>query len=282
MLLFLIISFFALIYSVLFIYYIQVPVSGIIWYTVPLIYIVSWAATLISYVMFLMVTCLFHNRHKKVLAPRKFYSILIYQTAQFLRLIFRIDIQYENRELFSGCHNCLIVSNHQSNLDPLMILASFELPLTFIMKDNLMKVPLIGRFLHAAGFLPLDRKNDRKAMEVILQGVGRLKSGYPLMIYPEGTRSRTDQLLDFRNGAFKLAQKAESPILVLAIDGFHSIPRRFPFRRSKVLIKACRMIPYDVIKDMHTNDIGEMIHDIIAENRQEARKKYHWLYKKEI
>lgn len=282
MLLFVIISFFALVYSYLFIDYMAIPLSGTSWCLLPLIYIVSWIATLFTYVLFLMVTCLFHNRHKKVLAPRKFYSILIYQTAQFLRLIFRIDIQFENRELFSECHNCLIVSNHQSNLDPLMILASFDLPLTFIMKDNLMKIPLIGRFLHAAGFLPLDRKNDRKAMEVILQGIGRLKSGYPLMIYPEGTRSKTEQLLDFRNGAFKLAQKAESPILVLAIDGYHAIPRRFPFRRSKVLIKACKLIPYETIKEMHTNDIGDMVHDIIAQNLKEARNKYSWLKNKEV
>jgi len=145
------------------------------------------------------------------------------------------------------------------------------------MKDVIMKLPFIGKWLSASGFLPLDRKNDRKALQIILQGVKRLKKGYPLAVYPEGTRSKGPHVNEFRHGIFKVAQKAEVDILVIAVDGMYKVKRRFPFRQTKVFIRVCELIPYQEIANIPTSEIGARVKNIIETNQIEARKKYPWL-----
>ena len=78
-------------------------------------------------------------------------------------------------------------------LDPIVTISCMKgYDVVFILKDLLMKVPFVGRYLHAAGFLPIDRKNDRKALENILLGIKRLEGGGTLQSIPKGPEARTE------------------------------------------------------------------------------------------
>jgi 1-acyl-sn-glycerol-3-phosphate acyltransferase len=70
-----------------------------------------------------------------------------------------------------------------------------------------------------AGFIPIDRRNRESAMRSIEMGAASLRQGHSFLIFPEGTRSRTDEMLPFKKGGFRMAIKAGAPIVPVAISG---------------------------------------------------------------
>lgn len=274
----LIVSLSALVISGIYVYTAQVAPGIIIWWSLPLIFIIAWIISFLLLVMFFGVCVLFQNKKERIIKPKRFFNWFIYHMTIFIRIIYNMKVIVEGKERIPAHKNFLIVSNHQSNLDPLMIISAFKgKPVTFIMKNNIMRVPIVGRWLYASGFLPLDRSNNRKAIEVINESARRLNSGFTISVYPEGTRSKSPRVNHFRNGIFKIVEKAKVDMVVLAVDNFYKVRKRFPWRRTKVLIRICDVIPYDKISHLHTNEIGEMVKSIIDDNLGDARKNYHWL-----
>jgi 1-acyl-sn-glycerol-3-phosphate acyltransferase len=245
---------------------------------VPVLFVISWVIIFLVFILFLILLSQFHSKKTKVIKPKGIYPFFIYHVAVFVRTLFNIKVVFENKELLPKDKNFLLVLNHQSMLDPIVTISILkDYDLAYIVKESLVKMPLIGRYLHAAGFLPIDRNNDRKALENILIGIKRLQQGNTLAIYPEGTRSKGPDLNEFRDGAFKPALKAKVPIVVMALDGFYKKVVGKPFIPSKVFLKICEVIPYEKLKNLHTNDISNHIRDTIIRNIEEARKKYSWL-----
>jgi 1-acyl-sn-glycerol-3-phosphate acyltransferase len=270
----------SLISTGLYIYNFEYLQNGIVYWTIPLIIVLSLIISFVVFAVLMLLTAIFHNKRKIVYKPKNYYRYWVFQAASFLKVFFFLDVKFENKEILPKTSNYLLVLNHQSMFDAIAILSFFrDVPVTFIIKDSLMKIPLIGRFLHGAGFLPIDRKSNRKGLEAISLGIKRLSYGTALSIYPEGTRSRSKNLGEFRNGAFKLAIKAQVPIVVLAADGFYRRDVRMPLIRSKVLLKVCKVLEYDEFKDLHTNEIGDSIKHLIQDNINDARAKYSWLEK---
>ena len=85
-------------------------------------------------------------------------------------------------------------------------------------------------------------------------------------IYPEGTRSKTCQLLPFHNGVFKIAQKAEAPIAVLSITGTEKISKRTPVQDTDVYLDILEVFPTQGVKETKTEMIGAMVRHLIATN----------------
>lgn len=273
-----ILLFIAFALTFLYLYFEQYLQAGIVYWSIPIVLIISIFIAIGLLLLILGISLLFRPRNQSTTEPRKFYSLFTYQVAKLLQIIYKIEVVFENKELIPTDQKFVLISNHQSNLDPIVLVASFKgYPLTYIMKDNIMKIPIIGRWLFAAGFFPLDRHNDRKALETIIQGVRRLKNGYPIGVFPEGTRSKGPNVNEFRNGIFKLAQKAAAPILVICVDNFYKVKKRFLFRKTKVLIRICELLPYEEFCNLHTNEIGDHCKNIINANLLEARSKYSWL-----
>jgi 1-acyl-sn-glycerol-3-phosphate acyltransferase len=267
---------FAFLSTILYTFLVQYP--NIIWWTIALVFIIAWIAAFILFVIFLVVLASFHSRKKNVLKPKRIYPFLIHHVAVFLRTIWNLRVTFENKDLIPKDEKFLLILNHQSMLDSITFLSCFpNHQFTFFVKESLIRFPFVGHYLHAAGFISIDRKNNRKAMENIFLGINLLKSGRTLAIYPEGTRSRSANLGAFRSGAFKPAQKAEAPIVVAVADGFYKKRARFPFVPARVFIKIIEVIPYQEFKDLSTNEISENVRELIQTNMDEARQKYSWL-----
>ena len=110
-------------------------------------------------------------------------------------------------------------SNHQSNVDPPVLFDAFHPMLHILYKAELSAIPVLERAFRYGGFLPVDRRNKEAAMRSIEAGAASLRSGNSFLIFPEGTRSRTAELLPFKKGGFIMAIKADAPIVPIAVQG---------------------------------------------------------------
>lgn len=117
-------------------------------------------------------------------------------------------------------------ANHQSNVDPPVLFRVLHRRLHVLYKAELTKLPLLGWAFLLGGFVPVERHNREAAMAAIDRAAESLRAGNSFLIFPEGTRSRTRQLLPFKKGGFIMAIKAQVPIVPVAIDGGRAAMRK--------------------------------------------------------
>ncbi len=162
----------------------------------------------------------------------------------------------------------LLISNHRSGFDALVMMAAMKKHrLNFISKPENMKIPYVGPFLAKTGSMAIDRNDDRKALKTILAVAEQLKKGVAsFCIYPEGTRSRTGELLPFRHGCFKAAQRAKVPVVVSVVEGSEQVVKRTPFRRSNVTIRICEVLDAETVATHKTVEISEMSRAIMMQH----------------
>lgn len=112
------------------------------------------------------------------------------------------------------------VCNHQSTLDiPALYVALAPVQVRFVAKKMIKYVPLFGWFMVLAGFVFIDRASKRSGLKSLQDAAARIKAGISIVIFPEGTRSPTGEVLPFKKGTFALATMAGVPICPVAIEG---------------------------------------------------------------
>ena len=117
----------------------------------------------------------------------------------------------------------LFVSNHQSNFDIALFMSYINMPKGYISKIEMKKIPVLSTWMGFMRCVFMDRGNLRKAAESISEGIKILKSGYSMVLFPEGTRSKGDHMNEFKAGAFKLATKSGVPIIPVTIKGSYKL-----------------------------------------------------------
>ncbi|HXH25704.1 MAG TPA: lysophospholipid acyltransferase family protein [Vicinamibacterales bacterium] len=110
-------------------------------------------------------------------------------------------------------------SNHESNVDPPVLFRALHPRLHILYKAELRRFPIMATVFDVGGFVPVERGEREKAMASIARGAESIRSGNSFLIFPEGTRSRTGELLPFKKGGFIMAIQAQAPIVPVAIRG---------------------------------------------------------------
>ena len=227
-------------------------------------FVLGFIAGLLLLVLFIGLISLFVDTRKPQPKPAPFFSAVVTYIMGLLTTLARIRIHVTGTErLPEG--RWLLVGNHRSAFDPLVtgwVLRKYGI--VFISKPENMRIPAVGKFLHKACFLGIDRDNDRAALRTILAAAELLKNDYASVgVYPEGTRNRGEGLLPFRNGVFKIAQKAKVPVVVAAIRGTDQIGHRFPLRATDVYLDICGVMDTGSVLAAKTHEIGEVAQEWI-------------------
>lgn len=140
-----------------------------------------------------------------------------------------IRVLVAGREHLQHHRAALYCVNHASNVEPpilFAVLRDLTPRLKVVYKAVLRRLPILGRGFDVVGFVPIERENRERATQAIEQGVDAVKHGDSLLMFPEGTRSRTGDLLPFKRGAFVLALKGQVPVVPVAIYGTGRAMRR--------------------------------------------------------
>lgn len=145
-----------------------------------------------------------------------------YYYFEFLLRLFRIKPSFEGLENVPKDRNFIILSNHQSFVD-IGCLINQICPIAFLAKKELFKLPFFGKSLKFMGCIPIDRGSRTANAELPKLLQERIRQGYNYVVYPEGTRSTDGQLLQFKNGIFKIIKEAPVPVLPITIDGNYKI-----------------------------------------------------------
>ena len=232
--------------------------------------LVGLLALLILYVLFLSICALLVSPDKTYEKNSPFYRFLLESATAVAIKLLRIRVHISGIEKIPKDEKVLFVSNHRSNFDPLITWNALKKwKIAFVSKPENFKVPYFGRIIRKCCFLPIDRENPRKAIVTINKAAKLLKKQeVSVGIYPEGTRSKSCQLLPFHNGVFKIAQKAETPIVVLCVTGTEKIAKRTPFKPTDVYLDVLDVLPTQGVKETKTEMIGTTVRQLIMTNTE--------------
>lgn len=130
----------------------------------------------------------------------------------------------------------LLASNHQGAFDILVLQAYLPIQFRWMAKKSLFKIPIIGWSMKWAGYISIDRTHAGSAYRSLEKAVEILKGGISVLIFPEGTRSPTGEILPFKRGGFLLATKTRAPLVPISIKGTRGI-----MARGSILIRPGRV-----------------------------------------
>ncbi len=156
--------------------------------------------------------------------PNAMYRMAM-KLMHFITGVMGIGIQIEGLENIPE-GPCIFVANHASNFDPFVLLPALPRRVAILVKSELFRIPIFASAMRRADYISVDRsdKTDRGAS--ITSCVRTLERGISILIFPEGTRSPSGRLRDFKKGAFTIAIEASTPILPVAIAGTQKLLRK--------------------------------------------------------
>lgn len=177
------------------------------------------------------------------------------------------------RENIPESGNAVFIGNHQSNFDFALLLAELDIPVGFIAKVELMKIPLIRDWMKLIHCLFMDRGDMKQQLKTILEGINLLKNGYNLIVFPEGTRSKDGKVAEFKAGTFKLATKSKVPIVPFTIQGAADVlenNRYYRIAPAEVHLYIHKAIDMTTLDKDALGKIHEKVQSIVEEPLRSA------------
>lgn len=236
------------------------------------------------------------HKLKKIVKHKDRYTFeerwdYVHKVAQKLLKYLRPDYIMEGYEeakaLLEEGDKVLIINDHESLLDAVVLLALFDKPFSFIIKTEAQKMPLVPWAVKAVDGIFIDRSDLKQSLKCLVQVRERLRDNQMhMLIYPEGTRNKepmTTPVQPFHAGSFKPAVSSNRKILVIAsYGGFRLLSTKDP-KRNPVWIKFFPAVTPEMYEGKNTNEVADMcrkmIDDQIAiykeKDKEYFEKKYH-------
>ena len=195
----------------------------------------------------------------------RYYRFLLNLATLFAVVLCRVRIHVTGAKKAKGIGRFLLVSNHRSNLDPILtwwILHEYDL--AFLSKQENFKIPILGKIVRKCCFMPIDRKNPKNAIITIKKAANLLKNDtVSVGVYPEGTRNKENtDLLPFHDGVFRIAKLAEVPIIVCSVRGTENFRKFYPRRKTDVYLDF-DLITKEEAEPLSSHELSKRAQDIM-------------------
>lgn len=195
----------------------------------------------------------------------------------YLRPDYMIEGEEYFKEVTSREEKILIINNHESLMDALVLLALSEKPFSFIIKKEALKMPLVPWAVKAVDGIFIDREDLKQSLKVLIEVRERLKENkMNMLIYPEGTRNKepeTTPVMSFHAGTFKPVLTLKKEILVIASYGsFRLLSTKDP-KRNPIWMKIFPLVTPDDYEGKNTNEIAEMCREMIDQEVSRFKDK---------
>lgn len=233
----------------------------------PVGFVGSFLTLGLVFFLLLWFLCAIVDTDKPQEKDSKLYRVLLNLTAGAVLWILQMRVHTQGMEKLPKEGRFLLVCNHIHDLDPVTLFALFpKSQLAFISKRENGKKFLVGKIMHKVMCQPVNRENDREALKTILKCVQILKEDkVSVAVFPEGYTSLDGLLHPFRNGVFKIAQKANVPIVVCTLQNtnkpFLNAPR---LKATDVHLHLLDVIPAEELKGKTAVEIGNRVHAMMA------------------
>ena len=236
------------------------------WWLVPITLLSTFVALIILHLAVFALSIATVNLNK---SPRdsNFFRMLLKGFLQMALPLLRVKVYMTGLEKVPVDEPFMLVCNHIHDLDPAIIYYAIpDARLAFIGKKEVRDLfPFIYKALHKLSGLPIDRENNREAAKTIINASRLIKDRTnSVAIFPEGYVSKSGELLPMRNGAFKIATKAQCKIVVCTLWGTKNIPKNLLHRKTDIYFDVLEVI--DTTGITQTAEIGEQVYTLMEQS----------------
>jgi 1-acyl-sn-glycerol-3-phosphate acyltransferase len=164
---------------------------------------------------------------------------------------------------------CVIfTANHESSFDIPVLFKALPVPLFFLAKAELKRIPVFGWFVQAVGMVFLERRDHKKAMEGLKKAGEEIRKGKNIMSFPEGTRTRDGQLKLFKRGSFVLALETGINIVPIAIIGTRHInPPGYRIQPGRVRVVIGEKVEVSNFDKKHPDILAKYLENVVKDMR---------------
>ena len=246
-----------------------VPVGHYYHYWAPFLlliagYIVGMAVGWI----FLSILAQFYSKNKEYKKPSKWASFWLSQSIGYINHHSGARMKVIYHEPLPN-ERFLLVCNHLSKFDPMLLAEKYgHLGLAFISKPSNFKIPIGAHFMKASCYLAIEREDKLKSLQTINEAIRLISENLTSVgVYPEGARQKSpEDLAEFHEGVFAIAQKANCPIVVTSIKGTEKIHKNFPWKLTKVKFQVIKVLYPSDYQGMTSKAISLKARSLIEES----------------
>ena len=172
------------------------------------------------------------------------------------------------QEILNNTSTVCFISNHQSLFDIPLILGYIDKPKAFLAKIEILKVPILSKWMQLMHCVFIDRKNIRQSVKAIREATQNLTNGYSMVVFPEGTRGAQGKLGEFKHGGFKMAVSSGVPIVPISIDGAYKFfeGQKKGMGKVKVRLVIGNQIETRGLSKQEISALPDKVREVIASN----------------
>ncbi len=241
---------------------------GWLW-QLPLWFLGSAFGLLVAYFLLLWIASLFVDTERQQEKDSRFYRFITQTMAKLAVWILRMRVHTKGLEQTPKDGRFLLVCNHLSLLDPVMLLAFFsKSQLAFISKRENNSMFLVGKLMHKLMCQLINRENDREALKTIIACIRLIQEDkVSIGVFPEGYIHGDEKLHPFRSGVFKIAQKTKVPIVVCTMQNTQKVKKNMPhLKPTDVHLHLVGVVQPEEFEGLTTVDIANRVHAMMAED----------------
>ncbi|MCR5585894.1 MAG: 1-acyl-sn-glycerol-3-phosphate acyltransferase [Lachnospiraceae bacterium] len=227
------------------------------------------------WVIFLMINAILISPKKVYTKHSKYHRFLLNFSTVFALPGAGVRLHVTGLDKLPKEGRFVLMGNHRSKFDPIVTWrVLMDRDIAYISKPENFKVFCFGRIIRKCCFLPINRTDPRDSLKTFMKAADLLKNDtVSIGIYPEGTRSKTLELLPFHDGTMKVAQMAKVPIVVVTTRGTENIAHNFPFKNTDVYVDFIETIPVDFITSNSSHVISARVREDMERSLSSVERK---------